>query len=213
MIQLGQLSLFVMAQLASRLPFQSAYVSLHWTHQLNSFRGKKRGENTGERMEGAVEGKEWNKECSNNRIIHLNAAANYGDKYDFSLCRGSLWWSRSGASERCWSDWRDAIQGNPITGGVRDGRRDDVKVTEKGGNVRKGSTFYKKQLCVFYISVNYRKRSKILKYNSAVNTARFTFSLSEPQLSAISIKFKEALESLALIEMMALRAMSSSFSL
>lgn len=66
---------------------------------------------------------------------------------------------------------------------------------------------------MFYISVDYRKLSKILKYNRAVSTARFTFSLSEPQLSAISIKFKEALESLALIEMMALRAMSSSFSL
>lgn len=164
-------------------------------------------------MEGAVEGKEWNKECSNNRIIHLNAAANYGDKYDFSLCRGSLRWSRSRALEWCWSDWRDAIQGNTITGGMRDGHRDDVKVTEKRGNMREGSTFYKKQLCVFYISVNYRKLSKILKYNSAVNTVRFTFSLSEPQLSAISIKFKEALESLALIEMMALRAMSSAFSL
>lgn len=173
---------------------------------------KNEGENTGERMEGAVEGKEWNKECSNNRIIHLNAAANYGDKYDFSLCWGSLWWRQSGASERCWSDCRDAIQGNPITGGVRDGRR-DVKVTEKGGNMRKGSTFWQKHLCVFYISVDHRKLSKILKYNSAVNTVRFTFSLSEPQLSAISIKFKEALESLALIEMMALRAMSSSFSL
>lgn len=88
MIQLGQLSLFVMAQLASRLPFQSAYVSLHWTYQLNSFRKKKqpRGnkERIGKRMEEAVEGKKWNKECSNNHIIHLNAEANYRDKCDFA---------------------------------------------------------------------------------------------------------------------------------
>lgn len=107
MIQLGQLSLFVMAQLASRLPFQSAYVSLHWTYQLNSFskkekkkkpRGEKK-ERIGERKEGAVEGKKWNKECSNNHIIHLNAEANYRDKYDFSPRRGSLWWNQSGASE------------------------------------------------------------------------------------------------------------------
>lgn len=41
MIQLGQLSLFVMAQLASRLPFQSAHVSPRWTYQLNSFLKKK----------------------------------------------------------------------------------------------------------------------------------------------------------------------------
>lgn len=116
-----------------------------------------------------------------------------------------------GAERWCWSDWRDAFQGNPITGGVRDSRRDNVKVTEKGRNMRKDRLFYKKHLCVFYISVNDRKLCKILKYNSAVNTVRFTFSFTEPQLSAISIKFKEALESLALIEMMALRAMSSSF--
>lgn len=86
MIQLGQLSLFVMAQLASRLPFQSAYVSLHWTYQLNSFRKKekkprgKKKEREARENEGVVEGKKWNKECNNNRIIHLNAEANYRDK-------------------------------------------------------------------------------------------------------------------------------------
>lgn len=35
-------------------------------------------------MEEAVEGKKWNKECSNNHIIHLNAEANYRDKCDFA---------------------------------------------------------------------------------------------------------------------------------
>lgn len=35
-------------------------------------------------MEGAVEGKKWNKECSNNHIIHLNTEANYRDKCDFA---------------------------------------------------------------------------------------------------------------------------------
>ncbi len=104
MIQLGQLSLFVMAQLASRLPFQSAYVPLHWTYQLNSFRKKtpeeKKEERIGERKEGAVEGKKWNKECSNNHIIHLNAEANYRDKCDFLFWGGSLWGNQRRASER-----------------------------------------------------------------------------------------------------------------
>lgn len=88
MIQLGQLSLFVMAQLASRLPFQSVHVSPRWTYQLNSFLKKKKKEKTqrGKRnwwrkIRGS-RGEKWNKECSNNHIIHLNAEANYRDKCD-----------------------------------------------------------------------------------------------------------------------------------
>lgn len=102
MIQLGQLSLFVMAQLASRLPFQSAYVPLQWTYQLNSFvkKKQKKQERIGERKEEAVEGKKWNKECRNNHIIHLNAEANYRDKCDFLFCGGSLWWNQRRAPER-----------------------------------------------------------------------------------------------------------------
>lgn len=42
MIQLGQLSLFVMAQLASRLPFQGVHVCPHWTYHFNSFWKKKK---------------------------------------------------------------------------------------------------------------------------------------------------------------------------
>lgn len=91
MIQLGQLSLFVMAQLASRLPFQNAYVPLHWTYQLNSFTEKKRKKKARETEgDSAVEGKEWNKECSNNDIIHLNIRANYRDKCDFFVSRTIL---------------------------------------------------------------------------------------------------------------------------
>lgn len=113
MIQLGQLSLFVMAQLASRLPFQSAYVPLHWTYQLNSFRKKKkksqRGgkerENKGIRKEGAVEGKKWNKECSNNHIIHLNAEANYRDKCDFFVLPRILVVVKSDAEPRSVPEW------------------------------------------------------------------------------------------------------------
>lgn len=91
MIQLGQLSLFVMAQLASRLPFQSAYVPLHWTYQLNSFTEKKQKKKARETEgDSAVEGKEWNKECSNNHIIHLNIEANYRDKCDFFVSRTIL---------------------------------------------------------------------------------------------------------------------------
>lgn len=88
MIQLGQLSLFVMAQLASRLPFQSAHVSPPWTYQLNSFLKKKRKrkprgvKGIGEKKIRGSRGEKWNKECSNNHIIHLNAEANYRDKCD-----------------------------------------------------------------------------------------------------------------------------------
>lgn len=78
MIQLGQLSLFVMAQLASRLPLQTAHVPLHWTYQLDSFSERK-----GEEWKADVaEGKKCNKEGSNNHIIHLNVDANYRDKCD-----------------------------------------------------------------------------------------------------------------------------------
>ena len=47
-----------------------------------------------------MEGKKWNKECSNNHIIHLNAEANYRDKCDFLFSGGSLWWNQRSASER-----------------------------------------------------------------------------------------------------------------
>lgn len=118
MIQLGQLSLFVMAQLASRLPFLSAYVPLHWTYQLNSFRKKKQKERRKERerkgerkgSKEAVEGKKWNKECSNNHIIHLNAEANYRDKCDFCFAVDPC-----GEDRVCWSDWRDNIHRDQIT--------------------------------------------------------------------------------------------------
>lgn len=95
MIQLGQLSLFVMAQLASRLPFHSAHVPPHWTYQLNSFR-EWRGE---EWKAGVVEGKKWNKECSNNHIIHFNVEANYRDKCDFCSAEDPR-----GGIGGCWSD-------------------------------------------------------------------------------------------------------------
>lgn len=101
MIQLGQLSLFVMARLASRLPFQSAHVPLHWTYQLNSFRKK---QSAMERNGRALDGKKWNKECSNKHITHLNAEANYRDKCNFFS------WQRIFAvqSEERFRAWSDA---------------------------------------------------------------------------------------------------------
>lgn len=51
MIQLGQLSLFVMAQLASRLPFQSVHVCPHQTYHLNSFWKKKKKMGEGKKQE------------------------------------------------------------------------------------------------------------------------------------------------------------------
>ena len=104
MIQLGQLSLFVMAQLASRLPFQSAYVPLQWTYQLNSFMKRKKKAREIQRKRRAVEGKNWKKECSNNPIIHFNAEANYRDKCEFLFWGGSLW-NQSRASEHARVTW------------------------------------------------------------------------------------------------------------
>lgn len=59
MIQLGQLSLFVMAQLALRLPFQSVYVPRLHTYTSSTLRDREE-----------VSGEEEQRECPNNRIMH-----------------------------------------------------------------------------------------------------------------------------------------------
>lgn len=67
-------------------------------------------------MEEALEGKRWNKECSNNRIIYLNAAANYGDEYGLSrLLRILVVKLRVR-----WGDWRVALQEHSIEKCERD---------------------------------------------------------------------------------------------
>lgn len=90
--------------------FQITFPECLRASALNSPAQQFRSEGKRERMGEALEGKRWNKECSNNRIIYLNAAANYRDGYGLSRSQRIL----VVKLRVCWADWRVALQEHSI---------------------------------------------------------------------------------------------------